>query len=68
MDGKVLYSYRKGVIHKSLALIYILASDLFGKDDKNVFKARNSYCLGGIFNLKFILIELIIPNQSQVYF
>ena len=30
-----VYSYKKGVIHKSLALIYILASYLF--DDKNVF-------------------------------
>ena len=29
MDSKALYSYKKGVIHKSLALIYILAYDFF---------------------------------------
>ena len=48
----------KGVV----SFMYILVSDLFEKDDKNVFKARNSCCVKRILAYIFFF-----RNKSYDY-
>ena len=34
----------------------------------NILKVKNSFFVEGIFNLKCLLIDSVIPNLSQIYF
>ena len=56
-------------VHRNFkSLMQILASDFFSleKDDKYVFKAKNSCCVGGTFSLKIHIFN-VFRNKSDDY-
>ena len=48
-------------------LMFILASDFFEKDDKYVFKTRNSCCEQRILAFEYVLIDFCETNQMINY-
>ena len=48
--------------------IYIYLSQIWFGDSINNYLRLNSGCVYGIFNLKCLLIEFVIPNLSQNFF
>ena len=53
-------------IFSKIFIMYILAFDLFRKEDKYIFKARNSCCMGGIVSLSIYIFS--VWNKSDDYF
>ena len=49
--------------------MYILASDLFEKDDKYVFKARNSCCVQSKYGVKWCVFKISdVQNNINISF